>query len=120
MTTPESKPTETPQEAPQQQPVETQKEVEKPQEIVQEQATTVTPGQIAAQAADDATQAQQTPADDQTITITIPATTQQLEDWSKGSPDDSITWLAFFWIRLIKKALFHGWRVITQPAIPNA
>ncbi len=55
----------------------------------------------------------QTPAT-QSATITIPATQQQLDDWSKGSPSDSLTWFAFFWLRLIKKALHFGWRVLMR------
>ncbi len=48
------------------------------------------------------------------ITITIPASGEQLEDWSKGSPDESLTWFAFFWLRMIKKAIHFGWRIITK------
>ncbi len=45
----------------------------------------------------DQTQQQVVPAQtSSTVTITIPATAQQLEDWAKGSPDDSLTWIAFF------------------------
>ncbi len=61
-------------------------------------------------------QTQQQPApttSSPTITITVPATAQQLEDWSKGSPDDSLTWIAFFWMRMIKKAIFHGWNIVS-------
>lgn len=60
-------------------------------------------------------------SDDNTnvVSITVPATPQQLEDWAKGSPDNSLTWMAFYWIRMIKKALMHGYRVMTtaQPAV---
>lgn len=49
----------------------------------------------------------------QTITITLPATPQQLSDWSKGSPSLSLTWFASFWLRIIKKALYFGWGVVT-------
>lgn len=48
----------------------------------------------------------------QAITISIPATQKQLEDWTKGSPVESLTWYAFFWLRLIKKALYYGWKVL--------
>ena len=70
----------------------------------------------------DATQQQQPVSDDTTqnpvITITVPATSQQLEDWVKGTPENSLTWVAFYWIRMIKKAILHGWGVITQPQLP--
>ena len=92
------------------------KQGEPPKETqpVQEQGETYTPAQAPSQVtqtADEPSTAA-TPAP-QTMTITVPATTQQLGDWSKGSPDDSLTWLAFFWIRMIKKALLHGYRVVT-------
>lgn len=50
----------------------------------------------------------------QTVTIQIPASQQQLEDWSKGDPENALTWFAVFWIRLIKKALHFGWRMIKK------
>ncbi len=50
----------------------------------------------------------------QTVTIQIPASQQQLEDWAKGNPDNALTWFAVFWIRLIKKALHFGWRMIKK------
>jgi len=78
------------------------------------------PGPFQVQSQVQQTPQQQTqPADDANIiTINVPATPQQLEDWAKGSPDSSLTWYAFYWIRMIKKALLHGYRVMTaQPAI---
>lgn len=53
----------------------------------------------------------QTPAN-QAVTITIPSTKSNLTAWSKGSITASITWLALFWLRMIKKAMFFGWRII--------
>ena len=49
-----------------------------------------------------------------TITIQIPATQGELESWSKGDPENAITWFAVFWIRLIKKGLHFGWRMIKK------
>ncbi len=46
------------------------------------------------------------------VTIKLPASQQQLMVWSKGSPDDSLTGFALFWLRLIKKALHFGWRAV--------
>src|SRR3990170_3435743 len=40
-----------------------------------------------------------------TITIQIPTSQTQLADWSRGSPGNSLTWFAMFWLRMIKKAL---------------
>jgi len=31
---------------------------------------------------------------------------------SKGSVSSSFTWLAAFWLRIIKKALHFGWKVV--------
>lgn len=85
---------------------------------VREEATTLTPSQITQQA-DDATQQQPVQDDTATpvITITVPATTQQLEDWAKGPAENTLTWIAFYWIRMIKKAILHGWRVIAEPPV---
>jgi hypothetical protein len=48
----------------------------------------------------------------QVITVTPPADDVTLTDWSKGSTTSSLTWLAAFWIRIIKKAMFFGWKII--------
>lgn len=119
MTTPELKQGDTPTEQPQ--VTIKEQEIQKEAQPVEEKATSLTPAQLAAQVADTTTQQQPQPAPPQIITITVPATTQQLDDWSKGSPDDSLTWLAFYWIRMIKKAIFYGWRVITggTPQVQN-
>jgi hypothetical protein len=86
-----------------------------------EQNIVATPGPFTVQPSPQQAQIQSAPSDDvNVVTITVPATPQQLEDWAKGPPDSSLTWLSFYWIRMIKKALFHGWRVMTaqpQPAV---
>lgn len=75
-----------------------------------------TPSRFTAQVTDDSgRQLIQTPAT-QVVTIQIPAAQAQLEDWSHGSPSNSLTWFATFWLRMIKKALRFGWRVITRGA----
>ncbi len=74
----------------------------------------VTPTQFTTKVTDDSGKPLvQAPAT-QVVTITIPTTQQQLDDWSKGSPDDSLTWFAMFWLRMIKKAFYFGWRVVTK------
>lgn len=45
------------------------------------------------------------------VNIELPDTQDKIEFWTKGSPSDSVTWLGFFWTRMIKKALHFGWRV---------
>lgn len=47
----------------------------------------------------------------QVITVTPPGDIATLTDWSKGSTTSSLTWLAAFWMRIIKKALFFGWKI---------
>lgn len=112
---------EKPQTQPQEQGV--IKEVPETPEIpsqLEKQGVTVTPAQVAAKVSDDqGVPMIQTPAA-QTITITIPTSQEQLADWSKGSPSDSLTWLAMFWLRMIKKAFRFGWRVITKGGQANA
>jgi len=48
----------------------------------------------------------------QVITVQPPADSTTLTGWSKGSVASSLTWLGMFWIRVIKKALYFGWRVM--------
>ncbi|KKR11855.1 MAG: hypothetical protein UT39_C0002G0036 [Candidatus Woesebacteria bacterium GW2011_GWA1_39_21] len=48
------------------------------------------------------------------VTIQVPASQQQLEGWSKGDPENALTWFAVFWIRLIKKALHFSWRMVKK------
>lgn len=91
MTTPEVK-------QPAEQPLQTiakEQEVSKELPSVEEKATSVVPGQIATQVGNQSAQPAFSTPTAPTVTITIPASPQQLEDWSKGSPEDSITWLAF-------------------------
>jgi len=46
------------------------------------------------------------------IKITIPKSQVELENLSKGSISDSITWFGAFWIRMIKKAIHFGWELV--------
>jgi hypothetical protein len=50
----------------------------------------------------------------QVITVTPPADDTTLTSWSKGSVSSSLTWLGAFWIRVIKKALHFGWKILGQ------
>lgn len=54
----------------------------------------------------------------QVITVSPPADTNTLDLWSKGSVSSSLTWLGTFWIRVIKKALHFGWKIISGSANP--
>ncbi len=48
------------------------------------------------------------------IKITIPRQPVELEQLSKGSISDSITWFAAFWIRMIKKAIYYGYNIFVK------
>jgi hypothetical protein len=80
-----------------------------------ERATGVKPvqTQITAKVTDDAGKPMMQSPATQTITITLPASTEQLDIWAKGSPNEALTWLAGFWLRLVKKAMYFGWNVVT-------
>lgn len=87
---------------------------------LEQSGLTSRPTQITAQVSDDSgAPLIQTPVS-QVVTITIPADQQQLADWSKGSPSDSLTWFAMFWLRMIRKAVHFGWKIITKGGQTNA
>jgi len=46
------------------------------------------------------------------VTITIPTEMEKIEQLSKGSTDDAITWWAKFYKRFVQQALKKGWQVI--------
>lgn len=48
----------------------------------------------------------------QIITIQPPSDTPTLTQQAKGSKTSGATWLAAFWLRIIKKALHFGWKII--------
>ena len=47
----------------------------------------------------------------QVITVTPPAPQPTLTTWAKGPITSSLTWLAAFWLLIIKKAFHFGWNV---------
>jgi hypothetical protein len=74
----------------------------------------VQPTQFTAQVYDDKGKPLiQTPAT-KTVTVQLPADQTALASWSKGSISDSLTWLAMFWLRIIKKALHFGWKIVRK------
>jgi hypothetical protein len=50
----------------------------------------------------------------QVITVTPPTDDATLNNWSKGSITSSLSWLGMFWVRVIKKALHFGWKVVDK------
>ncbi len=83
-------------------------------EIEKTQGVSQVPSQFSKKAADDmAGSGVQTPQTS-SVSIQLPAVPSQLDDWAKGDPENAITWLAMFWIRLIKKALHFGWKILNS------
>lgn len=50
----------------------------------------------------------------QVITVSPPSDQATLTKQAGGSVTSSLTWLATFWLRVIKKALHFGWRIVGQ------
>jgi len=71
------------------------------------------PTQFTAQVTDDKGQPLIQTPQTKVVTIKVPATQTQLDTWAKGPIENALTWFAVFWIRLIKKAFFFGWRLIS-------
>jgi hypothetical protein len=44
--------------------------------------------------------------------IEVPLDEVTLTTYSKGVADDGATWIGVYWLRMIKKALHFGWKVI--------
>lgn len=55
----------------------------------------------------------QTPPTQVITTVQPPADQATLLQQSKGSKTNAATWLAAFWIRIIKKAVYFGWRIVS-------
>jgi len=55
----------------------------------------------------------QTPATKK-VTVQLPSDQTTLITQAKGSTTSSATWFATFWLRMIKKALHFGWKVIRR------
>src|SRR3990170_5529618 len=91
-------------------------EPEKP-ETVPEMGETVAKPQVIQtppSATDDAGGASIQTVKAKAVTVTLPASIQQLDDWSKGDPQNALTWFAAFWLRLIKRAIHFGWKIVMK------
>lgn len=53
----------------------------------------------------------QTPATKQ-VAIKLPTGQATVSTWSKGKTTNSLTWLGVYWLRMIKKAMHFGWKII--------
>lgn len=78
---------------------------------LEEVGVTTPQTQVTAQVTDDSGQALVTPT---VATLQIPADQLTLTNLSKGNVASAITWLATFWLRMIKKAIHFGWKIITR------
>ncbi|MGD8744514.1 MAG: hypothetical protein PVJ52_02885 [Candidatus Woesebacteria bacterium] len=91
-------------------------EVAVPEHIEKKEGVQPRPSQFKAQVTDDSGQHLIHAPKTKTVTITLPADQGQLQNWSKGSPVESLTWFARFWLRMAKKALHFGWKSVSQKA----
>lgn len=83
-----------------------------PLEIERKEVITPVPAQFAKQVKSDDGQVLTQSQLSKTVTITLPADQTKLAELAKGSVGDSITWFAGFWLRMIKKAIHFGWRIL--------
>ena len=88
-------------------------------ETLQQSGVKVVQKSFKAQVADDKGQPiiQTPPA--QIINISPPASTATLTTWSKGNTSSSLTWLAAFCLRFIKKAMYFGWKIVSGSNEPK-
>ncbi len=84
-----------------------------PETIQQIQGTKVVQKHFKSQVTDDnGTPLITTPPAQVITTVQPPADTQTLTKKSKGPITSGATWVAAFWLRIIKKALHFGWKII--------
>lgn len=89
---------------------------EVPIEVENKAILTPTASQFKAQVFDDKGKPMIQASDGGSQTITLPADTAQLTAFSKGSPDEALTWFGAFFKRIFKKALHFGLKVVTKGA----
>jgi len=73
-----------------------------------------TPSTFKAQVQDDQGNNLISTPETKTVSIELPKITSKLEELSKGSIDDSVTWFGRFWLRIVKKAVHFGWKIIQK------
>lgn len=84
-----------------------------PLTIERKEVVTPMPSQFTAQVKSDSGQPLIQTPQTQPVTITLPKSQVVLAEEAKGSTDDASTWWGAFWIRMIKKAIYFGWSIIT-------
>lgn len=85
-----------------------------PEEVERKDGVKVVRSQITAKVTDDSGKPLITSPVTKTVSITIPADDQKLTSLSRGSTNDAITWFAMFWLRMIKKAIHFGWKILKK------
>lgn len=84
-----------------------------PLNIERKEVVSPIPTQFKAQVTDDKGQKLITTPEDTKVKITIPDSSKEsLEDKTKGSKEDSNVWSAGYWLRIFKKAIYFGWKVV--------
>jgi len=83
-----------------------------PLEIEKKEVVSPVPSQFTKQVKSDGGQILTQSQPSTSVTITLPADQTKLAGLSKGSAEDSITWFTAFWLRMIKKAIHFGWRIL--------
>lgn len=91
-------------------------DMEVPAHIERDTGAQATPSVFSQQVQDDqGQQLIQTPQSQQ-VTIHIPADDVQLQDAAKGDPKNTKTWSGKYWLRMLKKAIKHGWNYVRPGA----
>ena len=83
-----------------------------PLEIERKEVATPVPSQFTKQVKSDDGQILTQSQPSTIVTVTLPVDQTRLAGSPKGSADDSLTWFTAFWLRIIKKAIHFGWRII--------
>lgn len=105
---------------PQEVPQVTEHAEEFPETIQQIQGAKVVQKNFKSQVKDDhGTPLITTPPAQVITTVQPPADTATLTTQAKGSTTSGATWIAAFWLRVIKKALHFGWKIVTGGGSTN-
>ncbi len=87
-------------------------QVEIPEHIEKVTGVRAVPAQFTKQVQDDQGRPVISTPQNQVITITLPQDQAVLATQAKATTDDSLTWFAAFWLRIFKKALHFGWKIV--------
>ena len=94
-------------------PEETVEEIptEIPEEVEAKEGVKAVKTQITAKVEDGGKPLMESPVTKE-VSIEIPKDKDTLEAYSKGDTEDAITWWGASFLRLIKKALHFGWKIL--------